>query len=253
MSKVAIQGDMWEASCHLPPEQQKAFIFALVQYGMDGTEPDADEPWYMAWVCCRDRVAMSAERSRKGQDAANRQWANKKPSRQSAKGDEAGSQNTQQGSDEKPILDTHNGSGSQPILGSADAEMSRDEMRGEEILSGEPDDLDHFDDAVKAVADNVISRLNDLTHQSFRSRSKKALRPIAARLREGYSEADLVCVVENQCRLWLRDQRMRVYLRPETLFGPKCEGYLNAAKMSSGGVSNADAAAYDAGISLVAY
>lgn len=126
-------------------------------------------------------------------------------------------------------------------------------MRGEEILSGSPDDIDQFDDAVKETADNVISRLNDLTHQSFRSRTKKALRPIAARLHEGYSEDDLIQVVENQSRLWLRDQRMRVYLRPETLFGPKCEGYLQAAKMNQGGVSHADAAAYDAGISLVAY
>lgn len=251
MSKVAIQGDMWEASCHLPPEQQKAFIFALVQYGMDGIEPDTDEPWYMAWICCRDRVAMSAERSRKGQDAANRQWANKKPSRQPAKGDEADSQNTQQGSSNEPILDTHKGSESQPIMGSANAEMSRDEMSREEIVSGEPDDLSRFSDEEKAVADVVISRLNETTHQSFRPRTKKALRAIAARLHEGFSQDDLLAVVENQSRLWLRDQKMRVYLRPETLFGTKFEGYLQSAKLQ-GGVSRHDASVYDQGIELVA-
>lgn len=233
---VTIQDDMWEAACTLPDNQRKDLIDALLGHAFDGEDPDPSEPWIGIYVACRGRVEMSAKKSASGRVGGS---TSKRTSKSAS---QAHSESACEAKNEECDKDSDNG-----------GEMSRDEMRGEEILSGEPDDLDQFDDAVKAVADTVISRLNDLTHQSFRSRSKKALRPIAARLREGYSEADLVCVVENQCRLWLRDQRMRVYLRPETLFGPKCEGYLNAAKMSSGGVSNADAAAYDAGISLVAY
>lgn len=244
---VTIQDDMWEAACTLPEDQRRAFIDALLRFAFDGEEPDHAAPWYGIFVACRGRISMSAKRSRDGQEAASRQWGKKKASSNPSED----SDETQKGSEVTPSEGTHEGSDSD----TQNAEMRRDEVsRGEkEITSGTPDESSRFTDEEKGIADSVIARLNDLTHQSYRSRTKKALRPIAARLREGFSAQDLVLVVENQSRLWLRDQKMRAYLRPETLFGPKFEGYLNAAKMTDGGVSHADATAYDQGISLVAF
>jgi hypothetical protein len=35
-------------------------------------------------------------------------------------------------------------------------------------------------------------------------------------------------VIDKKCQEWLGDPKMQQYLRPETLFGTKFEGYLNA-------------------------
>ena len=45
---------------------------------------------------------------------------------------------------------------------------------------------------------------------------------------EGYTVEDFVAVIDKKCAEWLHDPKMRAYLRPETLFGSKFEGYLNA-------------------------
>ena len=37
-----------------------------------------------------------------------------------------------------------------------------------------------------------------------------------------------MAVIDKKCAEWLHDPKMRAYLRPETLFGAKFEGYLNA-------------------------
>lgn len=78
----------------------------------------------------------------------------------------------------------------------------------------------------------VVSYLNGACGTSYRPSSKKTRSSITARLREGFSVADFKLVIDNRNAAWSRDQRMRQYLRPETLFGTKFEGYLNAARTS---------------------
>ncbi len=248
---VTIQDDMWEAACTMPDDQRKDFIDALLRFAFDGEEPDHAAPWYGMFIPCRDRAAMSAKRSREGKESATRRWDKKKPSKAPSKGGEK----THQGTDDAPTIGTHDGSDSGPMLGDENAEVRRDEMsRGEkELTSGVPDDGGAENDEAAEVADAVVAHLNELTSQSFKPRAQKTLRPIRARIREGFSLDDLLLVVDDRCRRWLTNPQMRQYLRPETLFGPKCEGYLNAAKMTDGGVSHAAASAYDQGISLVAF
>ena len=43
----------------------------------------------------------------------------------------------------------------------------------------------------------------------------------------GYTEADLRAVVDKKCAEWISDPKMRGYLRPSTLFGPKFSEYLS--------------------------
>ena len=94
--------------------------------------------------------------------------------------------------------------------------------QGEGEGEGEKEDNTVFSDAV--------SLLNQLSGSSFRPSTKATRRVIRARLREGYSGSDLETVIRHQCRLWGKDEKMRKYLRPETLFGSKFEGYLSDAR-----------------------
>ena len=74
----------------------------------------------------------------------------------------------------------------------------------------------------------VVEYLNQKTGKNFKHTSKVTQRHIRARLAEGFTVSDFKQVIDNKCNDWLRDQKMKEYLRPETLFGTKFESYLNS-------------------------
>ena len=73
----------------------------------------------------------------------------------------------------------------------------------------------------------VVEYLNQKTGKNFKHTSKVTQRHIRARLAEGFTVSDFKQVIDKKCSDWLRDQKMKEYLRPETLFGTKFESYLN--------------------------
>ena len=50
---------------------------------------------------------------------------------------------------------------------------------------------------------------------------------------EGYRLDDFYHVIDNMYREWGNDNKMRVYLRPQTLFGTKFESYLNQSLVNN--------------------
>jgi uncharacterized phage protein (TIGR02220 family) len=50
---------------------------------------------------------------------------------------------------------------------------------------------------------------------------------ISARLNEGFTVQDFKTVIDNKVSSWFGNKDMEKFLRPETLFGTKFEGYLN--------------------------
>lgn len=78
-------------------------------------------------------------------------------------------------------------------------------------------------------ANSIIDYLNQETGKHFKH-SKSSRYHIIARLREDFTVADLQMVVDAQVGNWGSDEKMCKYLRPETIFGAKCEGYLQAAR-----------------------
>lgn len=75
----------------------------------------------------------------------------------------------------------------------------------------------------------TVGLLNELSGSSFRPENKQTQRLLEARLREGYTQQDLETVIRHKCDEWREDVKLRKYLRPETLFGSKFEGYLSEA------------------------
>ena len=76
--------------------------------------------------------------------------------------------------------------------------------------------------------EEIVQYLNQKTGKNFKHTSKVTQRHIRARLAEGFTVSDFKQVIDNKCNDWLRDQKMKEYLRPETLFGTKFESYLNS-------------------------
>lgn len=74
--------------------------------------------------------------------------------------------------------------------------------------------------------ENIISFLNSTTGSKYKASTDKTRRLIAARLAEGFTIDDFKAVITKKAKEW-QETDMAQYLRPETLFGTKFEGYLN--------------------------
>lgn len=85
-------------------------------------------------------------------------------------------------------------------------------------------------DKNKYIYSRVITRLNQLTGKNYKSTTKKTIDCIDARLNEEFTEEDFYKVIEIKAKEWL-GTKYEIYLRPETLFGNKFEGYLNQSKV----------------------
>ena len=72
----------------------------------------------------------------------------------------------------------------------------------------------------------IVDYLNKKAGTAYKASSKKTKTLIHARMAEGFTLDDFKKVIDNKCSAWLGSD-MEKYLRPETLFGTKFEGYLN--------------------------
>lgn len=80
-----------------------------------------------------------------------------------------------------------------------------------------------FNESFKAI----IDYLNLRAGTNYKASSKKTQSCIHARLKEGFTIEDFQTVIDKKCTDWIGTEWEK-FLRPETLFGTKFEGYLNA-------------------------
>lgn len=73
----------------------------------------------------------------------------------------------------------------------------------------------------------ILSYLNSKADKNFKHTSKKTKDLIKARFNEGFAIKDFYKVIDIKVAEWKDDPKMEKYLRPETLFSNKFEGYLN--------------------------
>jgi hypothetical protein len=80
-------------------------------------------------------------------------------------------------------------------------------------------------------ATEVIDYLNVKTSSSYRATTEANIKPIRARLNDGFTVEDCKKVIDTKSGQWLNNPDMVKYLRPATLFSPsKFEGYLNECR-----------------------
>lgn len=75
--------------------------------------------------------------------------------------------------------------------------------------------------------DEIIDYLNEVCGTRYRSSGRKTRDLIQARMNEGFTVEDFKTVIYKKAKQWRDDPKMCKFLRPETLFGNKFEGYLN--------------------------
>ena len=120
-----------------------------------------------------------------------------------------------------------------------DKELHKDkELYKEYILSGKPDFTfpnwltpSMIDEVTKGRPEKYLIRiplayLNHTVGKNYKYLDKN-LKPIMARFKEGYTLEDFKQVIDIKTAEWKDSPEFSKYLRPETLFGSKFDGYLN--------------------------
>jgi len=102
-------------------------------------------------------------------------------------------------------------------------------------LSNKDKDKDNDKEKDKDNIKAIVNCLNLNTHQNFRWQTLSTQKLIRARIKEGFNLKSFFVVIEKKSLEWMGDLKMRPYLRPETLFGGKFEGYLNQPSIQSEG------------------
>jgi uncharacterized phage protein (TIGR02220 family) len=82
---------------------------------------------------------------------------------------------------------------------------------------------------------NIIDYLNKILKTNYKPTTKKTKDVIIARLNEGFEFNDFKKVIDIKVAEWQKDVKMSKFLRPETLFGNKFEGYLNQVQPNTPG------------------
>lgn len=79
----------------------------------------------------------------------------------------------------------------------------------------------------------IIDYLNSKANTNYRATGKKTKDLIKARINESFTLEDFKIVIDKKCNEWLGTD-FENYLRPETLFSNKFEGYLNQKAVNYG-------------------
>jgi uncharacterized phage protein (TIGR02220 family) len=74
--------------------------------------------------------------------------------------------------------------------------------------------------------EDIIAYLNNKLKTNYKTTTKSTITKIKARLKEGFTIEDFKKVIDKKYDEWYGTD-MEKYLRPDTLFGTKFEGYLN--------------------------
>lgn len=93
-------------------------------------------------------------------------------------------------------------------------------------LENDKDNNIYISNNINNIVRQVIDYLNEKANKHFKYTETNS-KHIKARLNDGFVLDDFKKVIDSKIREWLGNEKMNLYLRPETLFGSKFESYLN--------------------------
>lgn len=108
------------------------------------------------------------------------------------------------------------------------SEVKVDEVQNSEVVNKKVNDKQQNNLDVKAITENVIGLINDLTHKKYQKNRKAYAALVQNILDDDKTEQDLLNIVVNMYTNW-KNTKYEKYIRPQTLFKnqEKAEEYLN--------------------------
>lgn len=105
----------------------------------------------------------------------------------------------------------------------------QDNLKGSDKQQYKPNT--HMKPHMENEIEDVIRDLNLILNSKYSAKTKKTKSLIIARISDGFTRDDFRQVIEYKFKQWGSDEKMKEYLRPETLFGTKFESYLQGSKI----------------------
>ena len=202
----------------IPAEFQLRAYKALVLYALSGIEPQESEPWPIRaiFAVCKANIDANNKRYVDGHKGGRP----KKPVVSEIKTSGLETEN-QWFQNEKPN-DNDNVNVNDNVNANDNVNENDNDNENRYIVSK----ADTISEQDKINYQYIVEFLNSRTGKHYRV-TDKTRKLIKARVNEGFTESDFCTVIDNKARGWLNDPKMSQFLRPETLFGNKFEGYLN--------------------------
>lgn len=203
----------------IPEEYRLEAYETIINYALTGTPPETDR-WIIKAIFQSAKVTI--DRAQAAYEAGKRGGRPRKNPETEEKNLEKGGFNGSKGglSTIKTYEDVYV---YEDVSEDKDKDVSEDQKEIKEKSAERVPSPEAPEDKIRYQY--IIDNLNGKTGRNYRV-TDKTRRLIRARINEGFTEEDFLKVIDNKARDWLNDQKMSQYLRPETLFGTKFEGYL---------------------------
>lgn len=209
--------DSWAVILEGMPEHTTSEVIKMIcRYQMNGEVTRSDDiganALFDAWKPTLDAnneqyeqtVLARSEAGKKGNEV---RWGNRKLSQSDSKLSQSDSKQSQMVAD------------SDSVSVSVNKDIS---PKGDIIEQARP--------PIESDIDEIIDYLNAATSSKFSKSTDATRKAIRARLKAGATVDDFHKVIDHKVEKWGNDERMREYLRPQTLFAPShFESYLNEA------------------------
>lgn len=190
-----------EALRELPAEQYKECMEAILNYGIDGNEPDVEGLAKVIFTLIKPQIDANNKRAENG-----------------AKGGRPRA--------EKPLVSENAKTEKPLVIENTETQKPKEKEKVKEKVK-EKDINNTMSGSRAETRLEIIKYLNAKTGKDFRHSSQATVRLIEARLNEGYQVEDFKKVIDNKVMEW-KGTEQEQYLRPETLFSPShFESYLN--------------------------
>jgi len=213
-----------DAISEMPREYQLRAYEVIISYALTGDLPDESEPWAVKAIfqVCKANIDANNKRYVDGHKGGR--------PRKPVVFDEktSGFENENQWFQNSKPNDNDNVTDNDNVnANDTDTDNDNDNANANDIKTLS----DSVRPSQQSAADKInyqyiIDNLNGKTGKHYRV-TDKTRSLIRARIRDGFTESDFLKVIDNKVRSWANDPKMSQYLRPETLFGTKFEGYLN--------------------------
>lgn len=187
----------------LTDEQIGELFRGMVDYHINGIDPNFDGVLKYVFIPLKqgidrgdERYAATCERNRAN---ANKRWQNR----------------------EQPDAVAYDGMRSDAVDANKTKLNQTKEKKNQREEKPKSPDVD-----VWSLSRSVLSHLNEVTGASWRVDDVSSVRLISDLAHKGYTEEQMIEVIDKKAADWLGDPKVEQYLRPSTLFGPRFEEYL---------------------------
>lgn len=205
-----------EALDCLPPEQYKEAMQAILKYGLNGEETSAGGITQAMMIMAKPTIDMNNRRAENGKKGA-------------ASGKLGGRPSTEAKPQDNPKVTPKEPQDNPKVTPSKRVQITDNRITDTDNNKNTivPPETGRRGEPIPYQA--VIDHLNKVCGTKYAATTAKTRECIRARCREGATLEDFITVIDRKAKEWLGTDRA-MYLRPETLFGTKFDGYLNAPR-----------------------